>query len=250
MSLSMVFEDQTVQVKGANWSKHHPDVTKHLPHPEEKRRSEMTDSMNPVKEQMRLFPDFYSGLYPHAREHGENEMKPRRRRKKSKGGGGDQDIGFKKRKLSAEQVSFLEMNFGNERKLESSRKLHLATELGLDPRQVAVWFQNRRARWRSKQLEEEYTKLKCAHEAVVIEKCQLEAEVLKLREQLSETEKEVRKLSADSVAATTAGASEGESGSPTSSSLSYNAPFLGEFMDSLPYIPENGCMTWLDWGNF
>jgi homeobox-leucine zipper protein len=69
------------------------------------------------------------------------------------------------------------MNFGNEHKLESERKDKLASELGLDPRQVAVWFQNRRARWKNKKLEEEYTKLKTSHENIVVEKCQLESEV-------------------------------------------------------------------------
>lgn len=104
------------------------------------------------------------------------ERRPRRRRKKEEKEE-EELAGFKKRKLTAEQVNFLEKNFGNERKLESSRKVHLASELGLDPRQVAVWFQNRRARWKSKQLEEEYKRLKTMHEAVVMEKCQLEAEV-------------------------------------------------------------------------
>ena len=84
---------------------------------------------------------------------------------------------MKKRKLSAEQVNQLEMNFGNEHKLESERKDRLASELGLDPRQVAVWFQNRRARWKNKKLEEEYSSLKKMHENVVVEKCRLESEV-------------------------------------------------------------------------
>jgi hypothetical protein len=102
------------------------------------------------------------------------ESKPRRRRKKNTGEGVS---GARKRKLSAEQVNFLEMNFGDEHKLETERKDKLASDLGLDPRQVAVWFQNRRARWKNKKLEEEYTKLKTAHESIVVQKCQLESEV-------------------------------------------------------------------------
>lgn len=85
---------------------------------------------------------------------------------------------MKKRRLSEEQVKFLEMSFKDERKLESGRKLHLATKIGLDPKQVAVWFQNRRARHKSKQVEEAFVKLKMAHELAVIEKCHLENEVL------------------------------------------------------------------------
>lgn len=103
------------------------------------------------------------------------ENKVRRRRKKAKGDAASSES--KKRRLSDEQVKFLEMNFGKERKLESGRKVHLATELGLDPKQVAVWFQNRRARWKNKQMEEEYQRLKSMHDSVVLEKCHLENEV-------------------------------------------------------------------------
>ncbi|CAL9131393.1 unnamed protein product [Musa textilis] len=112
----------------------------------------------------------------------------RRRRKKAKGDA-------KKRRLSDEQAKLLETRFGEEKKLEMGRKLRLATELGLDPKQVAVWFQNRRARDKSKQVEEAYLKLKPVHDAAVVEKCHLENEVMKLRGQLSEAQEEIRKLS-------------------------------------------------------
>ncbi|XP_059307447.1 homeobox-leucine zipper protein ATHB-6-like isoform X1 [Lycium ferocissimum] len=68
--------------------------------------------------------------------------------------------GQKKRRLSVEQVKALEKNFEVENKLEPERKVKLAQELGLQPRQVAVWFQNRRARWKTKQLERDYNILK------------------------------------------------------------------------------------------
>ncbi|KAK4781090.1 hypothetical protein SAY87_017196 [Trapa incisa] len=85
--------------------------------------------------------------------------------------------GVKKRKLSDEQVRLLEQNFGNEHKLESERKDRLASELGLEPRQVAVWFQNQRARWKNKRLEEEYGRLKSIHETTILDKCHLQTEV-------------------------------------------------------------------------
>ncbi|POO00032.1 Octamer-binding transcription factor [Trema orientale] len=68
----------------------------------------------------------------------------------------------KKRRLSTTQVQFLEKNFELENKLEPDRKLQLAKELGLQPRQVAIWFQNRRARYKTKQLEKEYDSLKAS----------------------------------------------------------------------------------------
>ncbi|CAM8906424.1 unnamed protein product [Rhodiola kirilowii] len=68
----------------------------------------------------------------------------------------------KKRRLRADQVKALERSFESENKLEPERKVQLAIELGLDPRQVAIWFQNRRARWKTKQLERDYVLLKSA----------------------------------------------------------------------------------------
>nr|WGS99076.1 HD-Zip11 protein [Salvia miltiorrhiza] len=75
-------------------------------------------------------------------------------------------ISEKKRRLSVDQVKALEKNFEVENKLEPERKVKLAQELGLQPRQVAVWFQNRRARWKTKQLERDYGLLKANHEAL------------------------------------------------------------------------------------
>jgi homeobox-leucine zipper protein len=62
-----------------------------------------------------------------------------------------------KRRFSDEQIRSLETMFESEARLEPQKKLQMATELGLQPRQVAIWFQNKRARWKSKQLEREYS---------------------------------------------------------------------------------------------
>ncbi|KAG6773507.1 hypothetical protein POTOM_020789 [Populus tomentosa] len=72
----------------------------------------------------------------------------------------------KKRRLSGDQVKALEKNFEVENKLEPERKVKLAQELGLQPRQVAVWFQNRRARWKTKQLERDYGVLKTNYDSL------------------------------------------------------------------------------------
>nr|GEU92941.1 leucine zipper, homeobox-associated, homeodomain-like protein [Tanacetum cinerariifolium] len=69
-------------------------------------------------------------------------------------------LGEKKRRLNLEQVKALEKSFELGNKLEPDRKRQLARALGLQPRQVAIWFQNRRARWKTKQLEKDYNVLK------------------------------------------------------------------------------------------
>lgn len=93
----------------------------------------------------------------------------------------------KKRRLSIEQVRSLEKSFEVENKLEPERKMQLARDLGLMPRQVAVWFQNRRARWKTKQLERnydvltaDYNLLKTDYDAVLTEKKKLQMKVRSL----------------------------------------------------------------------
>ncbi|PIM97397.1 hypothetical protein CDL12_30135 [Handroanthus impetiginosus] len=87
----------------------------------------------------------------------------------------------KKKRLSTEQLESLENSFQEEIKLDPDRKMKLAKELGLQPRQIAVWFQNRRARWKGKQLERLYDALKQEYDVVSREKHKLQQEVLALR---------------------------------------------------------------------
>jgi len=61
----------------------------------------------------------------------------------------------------------LEKSFEEENKLEPERKTQLAKKLGLQPRQVAVWFQNRRARWKTKQLERDFDVLKSSYDTLL-----------------------------------------------------------------------------------
>lgn len=71
-----------------------------------------------------------------------------------------------KKRFSDEQIRSLEIMFESETKLEPRKKLQVARELGLQPRQVAIWFQNKRARWKSKQLESDYGVLQANYNAL------------------------------------------------------------------------------------
>jgi len=83
----------------------------------------------------------------------------------------------KKKRLTSDQLESLEKSFQEEIKLDPDRKMKLSRELGLQPRQIAVWFQNRRARWKAKQLERLYDNLKQEFDSVSKEKQKLQEEV-------------------------------------------------------------------------
>ncbi|KAL0874935.1 hypothetical protein Bca101_024640 [Brassica carinata] len=93
----------------------------------------------------------------------------------------DEMMKRKKKKLTKEQLASLEQSFQEDIKLDSNRKLKLSKELRLQPRQIAVWFQNRRARWKVKDLEESYDSLRQEYDVVSRENQMLYDEVMKLR---------------------------------------------------------------------
>ncbi|XWS61396.1 hypothetical protein CRYUN_Cryun07bG0122700 [Craigia yunnanensis] len=120
-----------------------------------------------------------------------------------------------KRRFSDEQIRLLESIFESETKLEPRKKLQLARELGLQPRQVAIWFQNRRARWKSKQIEQDYRTLMANYnnlasrfESLKKEKQSLVLQMQKLSELLAEPH-DINKVSkADLDGSSTGGGSE------------------------------------------
>ncbi|XP_031383630.1 homeobox-leucine zipper protein HAT22-like [Punica granatum] len=66
----------------------------------------------------------------------------------------------KKLRLTKEQSALLEESFKLHSTLAPAQKQALADQLNLKPRQVEVWFQNRRARSKLKQIELDFERLK------------------------------------------------------------------------------------------
>ncbi|XP_075474404.1 homeobox-leucine zipper protein HAT14-like [Primulina tabacum] len=101
----------------------------------------------------------------------------------SRGTSDDEENGVarKKLRLSKEQSAFLEDSFKEHNTLNPKQKLALAKELNLRPRQVEVWFQNRRARTKLKQTEVDYEYLKRCCETLTEENRRLQKELQELR---------------------------------------------------------------------
>ncbi|GMI63971.1 hypothetical protein like AT5G47370 [Hibiscus trionum] len=93
----------------------------------------------------------------------------------------DGDTSRKKLRLSKDQSAILEETFKEHNTLNPKQKLALAKQLGLRPRQVEVWFQNRRARTKLKQTEVDCEFLKRCCEKLTEENRRLQKEVVELR---------------------------------------------------------------------
>ncbi|KAL4367981.1 hypothetical protein GQ457_05G000130 [Hibiscus cannabinus] len=87
----------------------------------------------------------------------------------------------KKLRLSKEQSLVLEETFKEHSTLNPKQKLALAKQLNLRPRQVEVWFQNRRARTKLKQTEVDCEYLKRCCENLTHKNRRLHKEVQQLR---------------------------------------------------------------------
>ncbi|KAI3784189.1 hypothetical protein L1987_43283 [Smallanthus sonchifolius] len=121
-------------------------------------------------------------------------------------GGGDAEedggeetgqLGDKKRRLSNHQVKSLEKIFEVDNKLDPDRKVKVAQDLGLQPRQVAIWFQNRRARWKTKQLERDYNLLKSNYDVLKHNYHKLEQEKESLTKELAELKSKLQEESTE-----------------------------------------------------
>ncbi|XP_073153584.1 homeobox-leucine zipper protein HOX15-like [Henckelia pumila] len=87
----------------------------------------------------------------------------------------------KKLRLSKDQITLLEDRFRQHSTLTMAQKQALAEKLNLKPRQVEVWFQNRRARTKLKQTEIDCEVLKKKFERLSEENRRLHAQLLELR---------------------------------------------------------------------
>ncbi|CAM8901781.1 hypothetical protein QQ045_010198 [Rhodiola kirilowii] len=93
----------------------------------------------------------------------------------------EEDGGRKKLRLTREQAAVLEEMFKEHHTLNPKQKVVLAKQLDLRPRQVEVWFQNRRARTKLKQTEVDCEYLKRCCENLTEENRRLQKEVQELR---------------------------------------------------------------------
>ncbi|KAM1584432.1 hypothetical protein FF2_037355 [Malus domestica] len=93
----------------------------------------------------------------------------------------DGETSRKKLRLSKDQSGILEESFKEHNTLNPKQKLALAKQLGLRPRQVEVWFQNRRARTKLKQTEVDCEFLKRCCENLTERNRRLQKEVQELR---------------------------------------------------------------------
>lgn len=111
-----------------------------------------------------------------------------------------EQLGFSEKRKSAtksrfsdEQIKSLETIFESESNLDPRKKLQVARELGLQPRQVAIWFQNKRARYKSKQLEQDYGLLRGNYDSLAAQFESLKREKQNLQEQVEQLNDQMKK---------------------------------------------------------
>lgn len=112
-----------------------------------------------------------------------SDLEPDRTCEVSSRGSDEEESGGtrKKLRLSKEQSALLEESFKEHSTLNPKQKNALAKQLNLRPRQVEVWFQNRRARTKLKQTEVDCELLKRRYESLTEENRRLHRELQELR---------------------------------------------------------------------
>ncbi|XP_058201207.1 homeobox-leucine zipper protein ATHB-52-like [Rhododendron vialii] len=95
---------------------------------------------------------------------------------------------YNKKRLTTDQARLLESSFNVTKHLDPDRKSQLAQQLGLPSRQVAIWYQNKRARWKNQSLESDFNAQKTKLESVLAENKRLDREVERLRKELDKAQ--------------------------------------------------------------
>ncbi|KAL5730622.1 hypothetical protein ACHQM5_003423 [Ranunculus cassubicifolius] len=89
-----------------------------------------------------------------------------------------------KNRLTEDQLRLLEASFTQNKKLEPECKFQLAYQLGMPAKQVAIWYQNRRARWKTQKVELDYRTIQRRLDSSLEIKWRLQNEVGRLRSEL------------------------------------------------------------------
>lgn len=143
-----------------------------------------------------------------------------------------------RKRFTDKQISFLEYIFETQSRPELRMKHQVANKLGLHPRQVAIWFQNKRARSKSRQIEQEYNTLKHNYETLASK-----SEVLKKENQALLNQLQMLRNVADRHQENTSSGEESEdrvTGSPNVKLENYNQELEVPFYDSAAYFGEGG----------
>ncbi|CAI9783690.1 unnamed protein product [Fraxinus pennsylvanica] len=93
-----------------------------------------------------------------------------------------------KKRLTSNQVRLLETSFNVNSKLDPDIKSQLALQLGVPPRQVAIWYQNKRAREKNQSLEIDHKILQVRLENILSHNARLQGEVARLKDELNKVQ--------------------------------------------------------------
>ncbi|XP_010248307.1 PREDICTED: homeobox-leucine zipper protein HAT22-like [Nelumbo nucifera] len=115
------------------------------------------------------------------RDHGAEEVEVERVSSRVNEEDDQEGCARKKLRLTKEQSALLEESFKEHHTLNPKQKQALAKQLNLRPRQVEVWFQNRRARTKLKQTEVDCEFLKKCCESLTDENRRLKKELQELK---------------------------------------------------------------------
>ncbi|KAL9669200.1 hypothetical protein QQ045_006743 [Rhodiola kirilowii] len=91
-----------------------------------------------------------------------------------------------KKRLTEDQTRILEANFAFNRKLDQDLKYHLSQQLNLPPRQITIWYQNKRARWKNQTMESDHKAIQLKLDNALSQTRKLEKEVQKLQKELDQ----------------------------------------------------------------